>query len=456
MVIRPNSLVGRSLKHFHLQSLLGEGGMGVVYRAQDSQLHRSVAVKVLSSDVVVDPQRKERFLQEARAAARISHPAIAQIYYVDEQEGATFIVMELVEGKTIRELIQNRELDLLGAIDIAIQAAGGLAKAHELGIVHRDIKPANVMLTRDGHVKILDFGLAKLLDPGVGHPADEAGRPDPSPLAQTQAGVVLGTPAYMSPEQVRGGPIDFRADVFSLGVLLFEMATGQSPFQRENFMDTLHAVAFDEAPPLSSIRPHVPEQLQRIVWRCLRKRPEDRYPDARLLIQELKLLRRDTEAGLAQKITWPQRIHDACERLRHLPPSQYVWYGVGAAGLGLALYLSFSQISAGGLLLLTMGGLFFYRRIRNSPHKAQEQFVRRVSRIPEVRLIAFNGRQVTVVVDRPVAQLYGRINKQLRTCNQKLYFGEPLAVSILNELSADEARKLLAGPGVEYVRDSSA
>ena len=315
----PQPVAGRTLKNYRLDRLLGQGGMGMVYRAYDTRLHRPVAVKLLSTELTADEERKQRLLQEARAAARISHPTIAQIFNVDEEEGATFIVMELVEGKTVRELVQNRELDLLGTIDVALQIAEGLARAHEQGIVHRDIKPANVMLTPDARVKILDFGLAKLLDRGKGPGPTGTLVLDEAQVAQTQSGMVMGTPAYMSPEQVRGVPVDSRADIFSLGVLLFEMATGRSPFQRENFMDSLHAVAFDEAPPMNSLQAHIPDGLQRIVSRCLKKRPEDRYPDARLLVEDLRLLRRDTAAGVASKPTWQQRMADAWERLRHVP-----------------------------------------------------------------------------------------------------------------------------------------
>ena len=326
-----------------------------------------MAVKLLPAELTSDSQRKQRFLQEARAAARISHPAVAQIFDADEQAGLTFIVMELVEGKTVQQLIQEKELDLLGSMDIGIQAAEGLAKAHELGIVHRDIKPANVMRTADGHVKILDFGLAKLLDlTGDMGPAGTL-RLDTAQIAQTRTGVVMGTPAYMSPEQVRGLLVDFRADIFALGVMLFEMATGQSPFQRDNFMDALHAAAFDETPPMNSIRPQIPEELQRIVSRCLRKRAEDRYPNARLLAQELRLIRRNTEAGLTQRISWQQRILDAWEELRHLSPSRYVWYGLGLVGLVLALYWSFSKLSAGTVVFFALVTLYLYRKVRNRP-----------------------------------------------------------------------------------------
>ncbi|MEK7677479.1 MAG: protein kinase [Verrucomicrobiota bacterium] len=431
------------------------GGMGLVYRAYDTRLHRPVAVKLLSAELTSDPERKQRLLQEARAAASISHPAIAQIFYVDEEKGVTFVVMELVEGKTVRDLVLNRELDLLGAIDIAIQVADGLAKAHERGIVHRDIKPANVMLTRDGHVKILDFGLAKLLDPTRDQGPDGTQRLDPTQMAQTQPGVVMGTPAYMSPEQVRGVPVDFRADIFSLGVLLFEMATGQSPFRRENFLDSLHAVAFDETPPMNSIRAPIPDELQRIVSRCLRKRPEDRHPNARLLVEELRLLRRNTEAGVAYRTTWWKRMVDAWDRLRHLPPSRYAWFAAGTASLALALYLSISQIGMWGLVFVVLAGLYLYRHVRNRPQRMQEWFVQRVAKIPEVRLIAFQDRQVTVVVDRPVAQLYGRINAYSSACNRKLYSGQPMTVSILHDVSPEQLRKMLASPGVQYVRDDA-
>jgi len=450
--ILPRLSPGQTLKHFRLESLLGEGGMGLVYRAYDTRLHRPVAVKVLSPELTSNPERKQRLLQEALAAARISHPAIAQIFYVDEEAGATFIVMELVEGKTVRDLVQNRELDLLGAIDIALQVAEGLAKAHERGIVHRDIKPANVMLTPDGHVKLLDFGLAKWLDHGPGQGPAGTLPSDQPQIASTQSGVVLGTPAYMSPEQVRGAPVDSRSDLFSLGVLLFEMATGQSPFRRENFVDSLHAVAFDETPPMNSIRPPIPDELQRIITRCLKKRVEDRYSSARLLAEDLRLLRRHTEAGVEHPTSWRQRLVDAWEQLRQHPPSWYAWFVAGAGGLGLTLYLSILQIGLGGVVFLVLTGFFLYRHARNRPHRIQELFVRRVSKIPEVRLIAFHDGQATVVVDRPVAQLYGRINGQLRNCNRKLYSGQPMTVSILHEVPTEQLHKMLASPGVQYVR----
>ncbi len=445
--------MGQMLKQFRLDTLLGEGGMGLVYRAYDTRLHRAVAVKFLSVEVTCDPQRRQRFLQEARAAARINHPSVAQIFDADEQDGLAFIVMELVEGKTVQQLIQDRELDFLGAMEIGVQVAEGLAKAHDLGIIHRDIKPANVMRTADGHVKILDFGLAKLQEvvtPGTDAATLLAGT---SQLARTQTGLVMGTPAYMSPEQVRGLPVDARADVFALGVMLFEMVTNQSPFRRDSFVDALHAAAFEEAPPMRAIRPHVPEAFERVVSRCLRKQPDERYADARSLVVDLELIRRSTEAGLTPKLSWRQRFSDACSELRSVSPSRFVWYGVGAVLLVGALYWSVSHISTGTMISFALIAVFVYRHFRNQPQRLYEQFVRRTSKVPEVRIITSHEHQFTVVVDRPVAQLYSRLQRQLRICNKKRYYGPPMTLSILYEVPSEQTRQILVSPGVEYVRE---
>ncbi|HOW64718.1 MAG TPA: serine/threonine-protein kinase [Candidatus Paceibacterota bacterium] len=448
----PPLSTGQSLKQYRLEARLGQGGMGLVYRAYDTKLHRSVAIKLLSPEVTSDPDRKQRLLQEARAAARVNHPTIAQIYDADEQDAVTFIVMELVEGKTVRQLLQNHELDLLGAIDIAIQIAEGLAKAHELGIIHRDIKPANVMVTPEGHAKLLDFGLAKLLEGTLVQTTTGTVCVEDAPAALTQSGIVLGTPAYMSPEQVRGAKVDSRADIFSLGVLLYEMATGRAPFQRDTIMDSLHAVAFDDTPPMREEQSHIPAELQRIVSRCLRKHPEERYPDARILVRELRVVRRNTEAGLVQKTSLRQRILDAWEYLQHQPPSRYAWFAIGAIGLGVGLYLSIARIGSGGLFLTLIIGLLLYRHIRNHPQRLRELLVRKIAKIPEVRLIRFHDHQVTVVVDTAVAQLYGRINHQVNLCNRKRYWGAPMIVSIQHDLSEEQFSKMLSDPGVQYVR----
>ena len=449
-------LIGRTLSQYRIEGFLGQGGMGVVYRARDLKLQRPVALKLLPADLTADQERRKRFMLEARAAARISHPAIAQIYDVDEQEGTIFIAMELVEGNTIRTLIENRELDLLGAIDIALQVAGGLAKAHEAGILHRDIKPANVIQTPDGHVKILDFGLAKLLDPETSSVTLAGGGGSSSTLAQTQVGLLKGTPTYMSPEQVKGERLDARSDIFSLGVMLFEMTTGEVPFSRATAVETMHAIAFAETPALNSIRPNLPVSLRQIVSKCLQKRPEDRYPDARSLVEELRVLRRETESGLVRKISLKDRVEETLDRLRHLKPAEYAWLAGGMLVLASVIYiLSAKAGSLPQLLTLAVAVLWIYRSIRNQPRKMSELFARKVAKIPEVRLIVCTDRKITVGVDRAVGQLYGRINAQLSQCNRKLFFGQPMSVVIRDDLSLEETRQLLAGGGVQYVRDDA-
>ena len=226
-------MIGKTLKHYEVEKLLGKGGMGVVYKARDVRLDRPVALKILKPELTSDPDKKSRFLQEARSASAVTHPAIAQIYDVDEVEGKTFMVMEFVEGKTVSQLITDRELDLVGSVEIALQVADGLGQAHKANIVHRDIKSDNIMVTRDGHTKLLDFGLAKLLDPtgDMSSWTNIQNLTHTKTLPQTMEGTVMGTVAYMSPEQARGQAINLSSDVFSLGIVIYEMVTGELPLK---------------------------------------------------------------------------------------------------------------------------------------------------------------------------------------------------------------------------------
>ena len=454
VVVAP--LVGHTLNQYRIEGLLGQGGMGVVYRARDLKLQRPVALKLLPAELTADPERRKRFILEARATARISHPAIAQIYDVDEHEGTFFIAMELVDGKTIDNLIENRALDLLGAIDIALQVAGGLAKAHAAGILHRDIKPANVIQTPDGHVKILDFGLAKLFGPDSSTITLAGGGGGLSTLDQTQVGTMKGTPAYMSPEQVRGDPLDPRSDLFALGVMLFEMATGEVPFRRATPLETMQAIAFAETPTMNSLRPNLPAGLRRIVSRCLQKRPQDRYPDAGSLAEDLRVLRRETESGQVRSTSLQDRLVETIERLRHLKPTVYAWLAAVVLAVVSVIYVLTSKSgSLAPLLSFGFVALLIYRKIRNQPRKMSELFARKVAKIPEVRLIVCEQGKITVGVDRAVGQLYGRINAQLNQCNSKLFFGQPMFVVIRDDFSPEEARRLLTGTGVLYVRDDA-
>ena len=221
-------MIGQTLDHYRIESKIGEGGMGVVYGARDTHLDRPVAVKVLPPDRVADPARKQRFVQEARAASALNHPNIVTIHDIRSQDGVDFIVMEYVEGKTLDERIPARGMRPTEALKSAVQIADALAKAHGAGIIHRDLKPSNVMVTEEGRVKVLDFGLAKLLEPA--DYSDEAATLTAGPL--TEEGAVVGTAAYMSPEQAEGRKLDGRSDIFSFGSVLYEMVTGRKQIGR--------------------------------------------------------------------------------------------------------------------------------------------------------------------------------------------------------------------------------
>jgi predicted Ser/Thr protein kinase len=449
-------MIGQTVKHYRIEETLGKGGMGVVYRARDLRLDRPVALKFLPAEFTRDPERKRRFFQEARAASAVNHPAIAQVYDVDEDDGAAFIVMELVQGKTVRRLLENRELDLLGALEIALQVAGGLAGAHEAGIVHRDVKAENIMVTPDGHAKILDFGLAKLLEPPGGD-RESPSRDDISnleTLARTQAGMVLGTIRYMSPEQARGLAVDHRSDIFSLGVVLYEMVTGQPPFSGASPVDTLHAIAFEETRPATALKANLPPSLQRVIGRCLRKRREDRYGDARELAADLKAVQREVESGISGSAPLKLRMEEALRSLRHLAPGE--WLLPVAAGAGLALLL-FVLLRRDDLLpfILTVAvpAAFFYRRFRHRRLRLIRRFAEKVRKLPEVRLIAANGNRVTVVADKALAKTYVRVNALMDEVNARLFFGEPFTVTVRQDVPKDEVRALLSASGVMYVRD---
>jgi serine/threonine protein kinase len=450
-------MVGRNLGHYSIEAVLGKGGMGTVYRARDTKLQRAVAIKVLSSDLTTDPDRKQRFLQEARAAAAITHPAIAQVYDVDEVDGVTFIAMELVEGQTVRQLVASHDLDLLAALEVAIQVGEGLARAHETGIVHRDIKSENIMISRDGHAKILDFGLAKL-NP-LHNISSTAGGEDHmsqmATLAQTQAGMVVGTLTYMSPEQARGRLVDQRSDIFSLGITIYEMATGQLPFSGQSALDTMHAIAFEETRPITSLRRNLPPELHRIVSRCLRKKPEDRYPDARSLVEDLKALKRDLDSGVTRSVPIGERLREHFRFLDTVKTSKLAWIEVAAAAVlilaGLILFRD--SIRFWPTLLLVCAGLFAYRKFRNRTRRFLNRFAAKVGKFPEVRLITCRQRSITVVVDKVQAKSLLHINSLVDSMNKKFFFGEPMTASVRDDVPPEELRRMLQQPGILYLRD---
>ena len=278
---------GSMLGPYKILAPLGAGGMGEVYRARDTRLDREVALKVLPAEVSTDPERLRRFAKEARAASSLSHPNIVTIHDVGSEGGVSYIAMERVEGSNLRELLIGGPLPLKRLFQIAPQIAEGLAKAHEAGIVHRDLKPENLMVTRDGHVKILDFGLAKLTSRG-----SDSGEGSSLPTKTgTRPGMVLGTVGYMSPEQASGDEVGFRSDQFSFGSILYEMATGKRAFQGKTDVDTLSAILNQEPEPMAGVNPQAPAPLRWIVERCHAKEPNDRYGTTRDLARDLGAIR---------------------------------------------------------------------------------------------------------------------------------------------------------------------
>src|SRR2546421_2965264 len=294
---------GTKLGRYEIRSKIGAGGMGEVYLAQDTKLDRKVALKILPADVASQRDRMERFIREAKSAAALNHPNIAHIYEIGESDGVNFIAMEYIDGDTLREKIRREHADLKKLLGYLQHVAEGLAKAHAAGIVHRDLKPDNIMVTRDGHAKILDFGLAKLTEPQPSRASGESASQAATAILQEHStpGAIIGTVGYMSPEQAQGKTkeIDHRSDIFSFGCILFEAATGRRAFEGKDALDTLHKIVHAPAPQIKEFNTGAPDELQRIVRRCLMKDPEERYQSIKDVAIELKEMRRELkDAGL--------------------------------------------------------------------------------------------------------------------------------------------------------------
>jgi eukaryotic-like serine/threonine-protein kinase len=327
MAISPGTRLGG----FEVLGLLGAGGMGEVYRARDTRLGREVALKVLPEALSADRERLSRFEQEARAASALNHPNIVTIHEIGREAEVTFVAMELVDGKTLRELSVSGPLPVKKVLNVAAQVSEGLAKAHGAGIVHRDLKPENVMVSKDGFVKILDFGLAKLIETDSGEVSAMPTMAQP----ETRPGTVMGTVAYMSPEQASGEPVDYRSDQFSLGSVVYEMLTGKKAFQRKTAVETMSAIIREEPEPVGKLRPDLPLPVRWILDRCMAKDPEERYAATRDLARDLSGLRdriSEASSGGEALIAAPAR------RRLHLG-----WIAAAlalAAGSGLAGWLA--------------------------------------------------------------------------------------------------------------------
>jgi len=302
---------GQQLGHYQILSRLGAGGMGEVYLAQDTRLGRKVALKILPTRFTQDAERLRRFEQEARAASALNHPNILTIHEIGQVDATHYIVTEFIDGQPLRQRMNSARLTLSEALDVAVQVASALAAAHEAGIVHRDIKPENIMLRRDGYVKVLDFGLAKLSEA----PLEIINMHAPiAAKVTTGFGAVMGTAPYMSPEQARGQNVDARSDIFSLGIVLYEMITGRAPFEGESSSDVIAALLTREPLPLTESLAEVPRELEQVVAKTLCKDREKRYQSVNDLLSDLKKVKQELDASANETAATGRRVATASQR----------------------------------------------------------------------------------------------------------------------------------------------
>jgi len=411
-------LPGKSLGPYTILELIGSGGMGEVYLAQDSRLGRRVALKLLPDHFVINEDRLRRFRQEARAASALNHPNIITIHEIGEAETTHYIVTEFIEGETLRALLIRNRIELARALDIATQTASALAAAHMAGIVHRDVKPENIMLRRDGYVKVLDFGIAKLMPEGV--------TPSMGMSFETSPGLIVGTAHYMSPEQAQGFKVDERTDIWSLGVLLYEMLTGQLPFKGKTSSHTVVSIVEQEVPPL--VRgPEVPVELERILMKALNKNPENRYQTTKDMLVDLRMLQRDLDSGVRANTT--QEIAKANTSsvqsfVRVVKPHWLIAMVALAVLLvttaGIAYYTRSNKKSINSLAILPFINATSDPNTEHLSEGITESLINNLSQVPSLRVMArstvfsFNGRLDSQKVGRDLgvdAVVTGRVTQ---------------------------------------------
>ena len=347
------SLVGQTLHQYVVTRQLGQGGMGVVYLADDTRLGRPVAIKALSREFTQDAERRERLRREARTAAGLSHPGIATVFALEEFGDDLYIVSEYVPGTTLRDEVTAGPSAVAALLDTGIEIARALAVAHQQGVVHRDLKPENVMRTTDGSIKILDFGLARVRNPESGWAA--------SGTRLTEPGAVLGTPGYMPPEQLRGNEVDFRADIFSFGVLLYELASGTHPFTSSSAASTIARVLESDPPDVTQLSPSCPRGLDEIIAKCLQKEPRRRFGTTEELLELLQQLRRDLAESEAPRSTVSKKAAHVAGTKRRPPLSPVWWWQFHQASVGVGYYLMLIPLwSVRPWMPGNLGGLFFF------------------------------------------------------------------------------------------------
>ena len=426
-------MVGKKVQQYTFLEKLGAGGMGDIYRAQDTRLNRFVAIKVLSGATSGDPERRRRFIQEAQAASALNHPNIITIHDIITEGDSQFMVMEHVVGKTLADLIPKGGLRVPQVLKLAMQMTDALQTAHSAGIIHRDLKPGNVMVTDTGLVKVLDFGLAKLADPSpITHQDDATRTMGPAPL--TVEGSIIGTVSYMSPEQAQGKKVDTRSDIFSFGVVLYEMITGARAFQGETTVGTLSAILRDDARPIAEIAPDVPPKLEQVVTRSLMKSPDDRFQTMKDMHLALGMLKHESDSG----VLYRSMLMSQSEV--QLPPVASSTVKVSGSAASVAAAPASSKTTmiaiAAGLAVLAIGG-FAWMRSGTPPAAvpAQEPVTVAASAAPIVEAatpdetLTNDGVIQMVKAKVPLDVIYS----QLRTAPNKFNLSAAEVIRLTNE-----------------------